>query len=105
MKITCALGKEQIIALASVVYKDIQTSINNNTPYDLRPLMTRIYNNLAEKQSQENAIVYLMQVPSIAGQIVFREGAKPVTEFDISKILELSEKFRNLDTGFTEVKN
>ena len=105
MKITCALGKEQIIALASVVYKDIQTAINNNTPYDLRPLMTRIYNNLAEKQSQENAIVYLMQVPSIAGQIIFREGAKPVTEFDISKILELSEKFRNLDTGFTEVKN
>ena len=105
MKITCALGKEQIIALASVVYKDIQTSINNNTPYDLRPLMTRIYNNLAEKQSQENAIVYLMQVPSIAGQIIFREGAKPVTEFDISKILELSEKFRNLDTGFIEVQN
>ena len=105
MKITCALGKEQIIALASVVYKDIQTSINNNTPYDLRPLMTRIYNNLAEKQSQENAIVYLMQVPSIAGQIIFREGAKPVTEFDISKILELSEKFRNLDTGFNEVQN
>ena len=104
MKITCALGKDQIIALASVVYKDIQLSVSDNKPYDLRPLMARLYSNLSEKQSQENAIVYLMQVPSLAGQIVFREGAKPVEDFDISKILDLSQKFRNLDTGFAEVQ-
>ena len=105
MKITCALGKEQIIALASVVYKDIQTSVAENKSYDLRPLMTRLYTNLSEKQSQENAIVYLMQVPAIAGQIIFREGAKPVEDFNISKILELSQKFRDLNTGFSEVQN
>lgn len=105
MKITCALGKEQIIALASVVYKDIQNSIDNNTQYDLRPLMTRLYSNLAEKQSQENAIIYLMQVPSIAGQIIFREGGKPVEEFGISQILDLAERFRNLETGYAEVQN
>jgi exodeoxyribonuclease-5 len=106
MKITCALSKDNLISIASVIYKDMEASAIKNEPYDLRVLMNDLYSNLLEKQDLETALVYLQQVPAIVGQLAFKiEGVNISLEFDMNRIFSLSKEFRDLDTGIDTVNN
>ena len=100
MKITCALSKDNLIGLASVIYKDMEASAIKNEPYDLRVLMNDLYNSLLEKQGLETALVTLQQVPGVVGQLAFKvEGVSISPEFDMNRIFSLNKQFRDLDTG------
>jgi hypothetical protein len=99
MAITCTLGNQQLEVLYAVVYKNMQ-SVPEGTPFDIRTLMTRLYESLKERQGEGPAIEYVQAMPYLAGILSYR-----LDDVEISPETDLRNMARTLmnpETGYAE---
>ncbi len=99
MAITCTLGTKQLDVLYAVVYKNMQ-SVPEGTPFDIRTLMTRLYESLKERQGEAPAIEYVQAMPYLAGILSYRlDDVEISTETDLRN---LARTLMNPETGYAE---
>jgi hypothetical protein len=85
--------------LYAVVYKNMQ-SVPEGTPFDIRTLMTRLYESLKERQGEGPAIEYVQAMPYLAGILSYR-----LDDVEISPETDLRNMARTLmnpETGYAE---
>jgi len=99
MAITCTLGNQQLEVLYAVVYKNMQ-NVPEGTPFDVRTLMSRLYEQLRERQGEGPAVEYVQAIPYLAGILSYRlDDVEISPETDLRN---LARTLMNPETGYAE---
>jgi hypothetical protein len=99
MAITCTLGNQQLEVLYAVVYKNMQ-NVPEGTPFDVRTLMSRLYEQLKERQGEGPAVEYVQAIPYLAGILSYRlDDVEISPETDLRN---LARTLMNPETGYAE---
>lgn len=99
MAITCTLGNQQLEVLYAVVYKNMQ-NVPEGTPFDVRTLMSRLYEQLRERQGEAPAVEYVQAIPYLAGILSYRlDDVEISPETDLRN---LARTLMNPETGYAE---